>query len=110
MRIFCEEVRKAPPDGADPLAAALDDAELQVHRAGDEPVLGAGALALTDSLTLLYSHRHLHEAAAAEAERARLQSDSFVIVLVSRSTACRRSTSPAATRTATRCCAARRAR
>ena len=83
VRIFVEEVRKAPPDGADPLAAALDDAELQVHRAADEPVLGAGALSLTDSLTLLYSHRHLHEAAAAEAERARLQSDSFVVVLAS---------------------------
>jgi diguanylate cyclase (GGDEF)-like protein len=83
VRIFVEEVRKAPPDGADPLSAALDDAELQVHRASDEPVLGSGALALTDSLTLLYSHRHLHEAAAAESERARLQTDSFVIVLAS---------------------------
>ncbi|HEX8207728.1 MAG TPA: HD-GYP domain-containing protein [Solirubrobacteraceae bacterium] len=83
VRIFCEEVRKAPPDAGDPLAAALDDAELQVHRGDAEPVLGAGALALTDSLTLLYSHRHLHEAAAAESERARLQSDSFVVVLVS---------------------------
>ena len=81
--IFVEEVRKSPPDGEDPLAAALDDAELQVHRAGDEPVLGSGAIALTDSLTLLYSHRHLHEAAAAEAERARLQTDSFVVVLAS---------------------------
>jgi diguanylate cyclase (GGDEF)-like protein len=83
VRIFCEEVRNAPPDAGDPLAAALDDAELQVHRAADEPVLGSGALALTDSLTLLYSHRHLHEAAAAEAERARLQTDSFIVVLVS---------------------------
>ena len=83
VRIFCEEVRKAPPDAGDPLAAALADAELQLHRTDDEPVLGGGALALTDSLTLLYSHRHLHEVAAAEAERVRLQGDSFVIVLVS---------------------------
>ena len=81
-RMFCEEVRKAPVTD-ETLPSALDDAELRVHRLGDEPVLGAGAIALTDSLTLLYSHRHLHEAAAAEAERARLQSDSFVIVLVS---------------------------
>jgi diguanylate cyclase (GGDEF)-like protein len=83
VRIFCDEVRKSPPSAGDPLAAALDDAELQVHRAPDEPVLGGSALALTDSLTLLYSHRHLHEAAAAESERARLQGDSFVIVLAS---------------------------
>jgi diguanylate cyclase (GGDEF)-like protein len=83
VRIFVEEVRKAPPDGDDPLAAALDDAELQVHRAAGEPVLGASASSLTDSLTLLYSHRHLHEVAAAEGERARLQGDSFVVVLAS---------------------------
>ena len=63
------------------MLAALDDAELQVHREPGEPVLGASAIALSDSLTLLYSHRHLHEAAEAEAQRAKLQGDSFVIVL-----------------------------
>ena len=81
VRIFTEEVRCHPPETDDPLAAALDDAELQVHRAADEPVLGATALSLTDSLTLLYSHRYLHEAASAEAERSRLQHQRFVIVL-----------------------------
>jgi diguanylate cyclase (GGDEF)-like protein len=81
VRIFVEEVRKAPPQDGAPMLAALDDAELQVHREPGEPVLGSAAIALTDSLTLLYSHRHLHEAAAAEAERARLQGDSFVVVL-----------------------------
>jgi diguanylate cyclase (GGDEF)-like protein len=81
VRVFVEEVRRAPPEGGDRLASALDDAELQIHREEREPVLGSAALALTDSLTLLYSHRHLHEAAAAEAERARVQGDSFVVVL-----------------------------
>jgi diguanylate cyclase (GGDEF)-like protein len=82
VRIFLEEVRKTPPsEPHEGLHAALSDAELQVHRGDGEPVLGAAATALTDSVTLLYSHRHLHEAAQAEAERARLQSDSFVVVL-----------------------------
>ena len=45
-------------------------------------MLGAGAIALTDRLTLLYSHRYLHEAAAAEAERAALQDRAFAVVLV----------------------------
>jgi diguanylate cyclase (GGDEF)-like protein len=44
-------------------------------------VLGAGALALTDSLTLLYGHRYFHEAAAAEAERARVQEKAFAVAL-----------------------------
>ena len=85
VRIFVAEVRKRPGDDValvpDPIAAALDDAELQAHRDEDEPVLGAGAIALTDSLTLLYSHRYLHEAAAAEAERARVQERTFAIML-----------------------------
>jgi GGDEF domain-containing protein len=82
VRIFVEEVTKRPGAGDDLLATALDDAELQLHRTDDEPVLGSGALALTDSLTLLYGHRYLHEAAAAEAERARLQGHEFAVVLV----------------------------
>jgi diguanylate cyclase (GGDEF)-like protein len=81
VRVFVEEVRKRPPDGDDPLAAALDDAELQVHREPDEPVLGAGALSLSCPVTLLYAHRYLHEAAAAEAERARIQERPFTILL-----------------------------
>ena len=44
-------------------------------------MLGAGAIALTDSLTLLYSHRYLHEAAGAEAERAGLQDRTFSVML-----------------------------
>lgn len=82
VRIFVEEVRKRPDAGDDLLAAALEDAEFQAHRTADEPVLGSGALALTDSLTLLYSHRYLHEAAAAEAERARIQERQFAVALV----------------------------
>lgn len=88
VRIFVEEVRKhvgADGDGAapeSPVAEALDDIELQVHRQDDEPVLGAGAQALTDSLTLLYGHRYLHEAASAEAERARIQERAFAVALV----------------------------
>ena len=82
VRIFIEEVRRRPSDGDDLLATALDDVELQAHRAPDEPVLGAGAIALTDSLTLLYGHRYLHEAAAAEVDRARLQDAAFSVALV----------------------------
>jgi HD-GYP domain-containing protein (c-di-GMP phosphodiesterase class II) len=82
VRIFVEEVRKRPGENESPLAGALDDAEIQLHRDEDEPVLGAGALGLTDALTLLYGHRYLHEAAAAEAERARIQERAFAIVLV----------------------------
>lgn len=82
VRIFVEEVRRGPRPGDDLVSTALADAELQVHRAEDEPVLGAGALALTDSLTLLYTHRYLHEAASAEAERAALQDHAFAIVLL----------------------------
>jgi len=85
VRIFVEEARRRPtdPDARDELAVALSDAELQVHRDSGEPVLGAGSLALTDSLTLLYSHRYFHELAAAEAERSRLQDRPFAVLLVS---------------------------
>jgi diguanylate cyclase (GGDEF)-like protein len=81
-RIFIEEVRRHPGHGDDLVADALDDAELQAHREPDEPVLGAGAIALTDSLTLLYGHRYLHEATAAQVESARLQDETFAVVLV----------------------------
>jgi diguanylate cyclase (GGDEF)-like protein len=82
VRVFVEQVRKHPGRGDDLVADALDDAELQAHRRPDEPVLGSGAIALTDSLTLLYGHRYLHEVAAAEAERARVQDRTFAVVLV----------------------------
>ena len=78
---FVDEVRKRPPETDDSLADALNDAELQIHREAGEPVLGAGAVALSCPVTLLYSHRYLHEAAAAEAERSRLQERPFTIVL-----------------------------
>jgi diguanylate cyclase (GGDEF)-like protein len=81
VRVFIEELRNRPPDGDDPLARALDDAEIQLHREADEPVLGAGVAALSCPVTLLYSHRYLHEAAAAEAERARIQERPFTVVL-----------------------------
>ena len=81
VRIFVEEVNKRPSAGDDMVAAALEDAELQAHRSEDEPVLGSGAIALTDSLTLLYGHRYLHEAAAAEAERAAIQDRAFAVLL-----------------------------
>jgi HD-GYP domain-containing protein (c-di-GMP phosphodiesterase class II) len=84
VRVFVDEVRARPGAAGEALAAALDDAELQLHRAPDEPVLGAGALALTDSLTLLYTHRYLHDAVAAEAERCRAAGPpaTFSVVLV----------------------------
>ena len=84
VRVFVEEVRKRPAEEpAKPLDAVLDDAELQIHREPDEPVLGAGSSALTDSLTLLYAHRYLHELVLAEAERAKVQGTPFSIVLAS---------------------------
>jgi len=86
VRVFVEEVRKPGAGGSrseeTPLATALDDAELQLHRQPDEPVLGAGAAGLTDSVTLLYGHRYFHEIAAAEAERARVQERAFSVLLM----------------------------
>ena len=84
VRVFVEEVRKRPADEEpSSLDTVLQDAELQVHREPDEPVLGAGSAALTDSLTLLYAHRYLHELVLAEAERARVQGEPFSVVLAS---------------------------
>jgi diguanylate cyclase (GGDEF)-like protein len=81
VSVFVDEVRKKPPAVDDSLADALADAELQLHRESSEPVLGAGAVALSCPVTLLYSHRYLHEAAAAEAERSRIQEKPFTVVL-----------------------------
>src|SRR3712207_1299073 len=51
------------------------------RRDGDEPVLGFGAHAIIDNLTLLYSHRYFHEAAQGAAARAEAESEPFAIVL-----------------------------
>jgi GGDEF domain-containing protein len=82
VRLFVEEVRRGSADKAEVLAHALDDPELEVRRRGGEPILGHGALAVIDNLTLLYSRRHLQEAAHAEAERAGVQQRPFALVLV----------------------------
>ena len=84
VRVFVEEVRARPiAEDDEAVAAALAaDPELKVRRDKGEPLLGYGPLAITDSLTLLYSHRYFHEVAAKEAERARVQNDSFGVVLV----------------------------
>lgn len=79
-RIFTEEVRKNPPVIGDD--GSLGDPELEVLRGKHEPILGYGALSVTDNLSLLYSRRHLHEVAAAEAERAALQGSLFGVVMV----------------------------
>jgi len=86
VRVFVEEVRKGPPPWLDgdggPLAEALADTELTLHRAEGEPLLGSGTMAIIDNLTLLYSHRYLHEAAAAEAQRSEVQGQPFSILLL----------------------------
>ncbi|MDQ4143677.1 MAG: HD domain-containing protein [Actinomycetota bacterium] len=84
VRVFIEEVRRRPPgsEGVNELAVALADAELEVRRGEDEPILGYDSYAVTDNLTLLYSHRYFHEMAKAEAQRATLQSIPFSIVMV----------------------------
>jgi diguanylate cyclase (GGDEF)-like protein len=84
VRLFCAEVRKTPPSGQtpQPLAAALDDPELELRRKGDEPLFGYGSFEVIDNLTLLYCHRYAHELASSEAERARVQDRPFGVVLV----------------------------
>lgn len=83
VMLFVEEVRKRPASVRDPAetGAALADPELAAHRVPGEAVLGAGQVAVTDNLTLLYSHRYLHELAQAQATRAALQGHPFTVVL-----------------------------
>ena len=83
VKVFVEAVRTTRPEtsGQAKLHSALDDPELQVRREGDEPLLGFGAFAVTDSLTLLYSHTYFHEVAQAEAARAEIQERPFAVVL-----------------------------
>jgi diguanylate cyclase (GGDEF)-like protein len=84
VRLFVEEVRADPPrEGAKGLlATALADAEIELRRADNEPLLGFGSAARTDNLTQLYSHRHCREAVDAEAATAAVQGRPFAIVLV----------------------------
>lgn len=84
VRIFVEEVRRRPPGTGEvnELAVALSDAELEVRRSDDEPLLGYNSYAVTDNLTLLYSHRYFYEMAKAEVQRASLQSIPFSIVML----------------------------
>ncbi|MFL5846358.1 MAG: HD-GYP domain-containing protein [Solirubrobacteraceae bacterium] len=82
IEVFVDEVRRREASGGEPalLADPDDGGELDVLREADG-VVGAGAVELTDALTLLYSHRYLHEAATAEARRAALQGVGFTIVV-----------------------------
>lgn len=85
VRIFCDEVGKRPiPATEEPseLAIALSDAELEVRRTDNEPLLGYNSYAVTDNLTLLYSHRYFHEMAKAEVQRATIQSVPFSIIML----------------------------
>jgi diguanylate cyclase (GGDEF)-like protein len=85
VRLFVEEVRLGESDRADDAARGsrglLDDPELDAVISEDEPLLGYGAFAITDNLTLLYTHRYLHEVASSEAEISALQGKPFAAVL-----------------------------
>ncbi len=81
--LFCEEVRSRPPGaGEGPLAAAFDDPELETRANRDGAVLGSTSLAMTDSLTLLYSHRYFYEHVESEAQRAALQDKAFAVLAI----------------------------
>lgn len=85
VEVFVEELRlragRGESESESVLVGAPDDAELDVLRAADGPMLGTGAVELTDPLTLLYSHRYFHEQAAIEARRAVLQGVGFAVVV-----------------------------
>jgi diguanylate cyclase (GGDEF)-like protein len=83
VELFCEEVRSRPPGAGDgPLAVAFDDPELGMRAEFDGAVLGSSSLAMTDSLTLLYSHRYFFEHADAEAQRAGQRGQPFSLLAV----------------------------
>ena len=83
VEAFVDEVRKSPPSGGEhPLEAALADPEVALRREGTETVLGQGPLALTDSLTLLYTHRYFHELVQKHAASAVAGRGAFAVVLV----------------------------
>jgi GGDEF domain-containing protein len=77
--VFVDEVRRSGGPGE--ARSPLEDPELRALRSDDEPLLGSGAMAVTDSLTMLYSHRYLQDAAAAEAQRAALQGRGFSVIV-----------------------------
>jgi diguanylate cyclase (GGDEF)-like protein len=79
---FCEEVRRDPFGGDGRATDPMGDPEVDRHREGQEPVLGFGAHAIVDNLTLLYSHRYFHETAEKAAARANEGADPFAVVLV----------------------------
>ena len=84
VRLFCEELRSSPitEEHESELSIALSDPQLVVRLDDDEPVLGHGAHAVIDNLTLLYSHRYIHEMARAEGERATVQGVPFSVLMV----------------------------
>lgn len=85
VRLFVKEVRTGQRDRREDAAkgsrSLLDDPELGAVISEDEPLLGYGAFAITDNLTLLYTHRYLHEVARSEAERSAIQGAPFCVVL-----------------------------
>jgi diguanylate cyclase (GGDEF)-like protein len=82
VEAFVEEVRREPFGGDGRPTDVLDDPQLDQHRDGDEPVLGFGAHAIIDNLTLLYSHRYFHETAAKAAAGSSDGRPPFGVVLV----------------------------
>jgi diguanylate cyclase (GGDEF)-like protein len=82
--LFVGEMRRRRPAEADhgTLAESVDIPAVQAQRGRDEPLLGHGAIASTDHVTLLLSHRYLQEAADAEASRARRRQRPFSVVMV----------------------------
>jgi diguanylate cyclase (GGDEF)-like protein len=79
---FVDAVRRDPMTGNGRSDAAMADPVVDRHRDGDEPVLGFGAHAIVDNLTLLYSHRYFHEMAEKSAERAETGGEHFAVLLV----------------------------
>ena len=82
VEAFVDEVRRRTGRVEEKglLVEAADGGELESLRDGAQ-VIGAGAVELTDPLTLLYSHRYLHETANSEARRAGLQGLGFAVVV-----------------------------
>lgn len=82
VRLFCDELRKRPPtEQQSELDVALSDPQLVVRLDEDEPILGHGAHAVIDNLTLLYSHRYIYDMARAEGERAAVQGVGFSVLM-----------------------------
>ena len=81
VQVFVEEVRRRPLT-LQRGASEARDLELEVLLRGAEPVLGRGAFAIVDNLTLLYSRRHLHETVRVEAQRSAVQGHPFSVLLI----------------------------